>query len=215
MVIAELGRGAGLTEDAASGVGEIAVVVDAFAADSARDAGGFIPRHLTGMKRNADPLLLEEIGISKFAIGKHLLLVLVFDMGVQFAGALLGAFEGRDADSLVGGSLVGSLDRSIQVDEGGSHLAPVAELEGALAEAAAGNDGDGIGGAAVDLDEGDEPFAIQSAWFGDAKALAAEHGQANAENLSSAEMAMRDFGLMEKVVEGLHRSDDTVFRSEG
>ena len=64
------------------------------------------------------------------------------------------------------------------VDEGGGHLAPVAELEGALAEAAAGDDADGVGGAAVDFDEGDEAFAVVAARVVDA-------------SLASPSMAMR------------------------
>ena len=94
-----------------------------------------------------------------------------------------------------------------EVDEGGGHLAPVAELEGALAEAAAGDDGDGVGGAAVDLDEGDEAFAVGiDEAFGvvDAEALAAEHGHADAEDLAGAEVAVGDFGFAEEGVEGLH-----------
>ena len=92
-----------------------------------------------------------------------------------------------------------------QIDEGGGHLAPVAKLDGAFAEAAAGDDGDGVGGAAVDLDEGDETLAVWTA-FGvvDAEALAAEHGQADAEDLAGAEMAVGNFGFAEESVEGLH-----------
>src|SRR5260370_4280890 len=96
------------------------------------------------------------------------------------------------------------------MDEGGGHLAPVAELDGALAKAASGDDGDGVGGAAVDFDEGDEALAVL--WiddaFGvvDAEAFAAEHGQADAEDLTSAEMAVGGFSFVEEGVEGLHKS---------
>src|SRR5260370_42474090 len=94
------------------------------------------------------------------------------------------------------------------MDEGGGHLAPVAELDGALDKAAAGDDGDGVGGAAVDFDEGDEALAVL--WideaFGvvDAEALAAEHVQADAEDLTGATMAVGDFGFVAEGVEGLH-----------
>ena len=98
-------------------------------------------------------------------------------------------------------------ERRCQVDEGGRHLAPVAELQGALAEAAAGDDGDGVGGAAVDLDEGDEALAVAARGRGvvDAEALAAQHSHADAEHLAGAEMAVGDLGFAEEVVEGLHR----------
>src|SRR5260370_11965080 len=95
------------------------------------------------------------------------------------------------------------------MDEGGGHVGAVAELDGALAKAAGGDDGDGVGGAAVDLDEGDEAltvFGIDEA-FGvvDAEALAAEHGQADAEDLTGAEMAVGGFSFAEEGVEGLHK----------
>ncbi len=93
-----------------------------------------------------------------------------------------------------------------EVDEGGGHLAPVAELEGALAEAAAGDDADGVGSAAVDFDKGDEAFAVAAAGLVDAEALAAEHGHAYAEDLAGAEVAVGGFGLLEEIGEGVHVS---------
>ena len=48
----------------------------------------------------------------------------------------------------------------IEVDEGGGHFAPVAEFEGAFADAGASDDADGVGGAAVDFDEDDGAFAV-------------------------------------------------------
>ncbi len=84
-------------------------------------------------------------------------------------------------------------------------------LEGALAEAAAGDDGDGIGGAAVDLDEGDEALAVgveravgemAGAGVVDVEMVEGEHGHAHAEDLTGAEMAMSDFGFVKEVVQG-------------
>src|SRR5260370_42046387 len=95
------------------------------------------------------------------------------------------------------------------MDEGGGHVGAVAELDGALAKAAGGDDGDGVGGAAVDFDEGDEALAVL--WideaFGvvDAEALAAEHGQADAEDLTGAKRAGGDFGFVEEGGEGVHK----------
>ncbi len=85
---------------------DFAVVVDAFAAAVAGDAGGFVAGHLAGVEGDADPLFGEEVGVGEFAVGEHLLLVLVFDVRVEFAGALLGGFEGGDADGFVGGGVV-------------------------------------------------------------------------------------------------------------
>jgi hypothetical protein len=92
-----------------------------------------------------------------------------------------------------------------EIYECGGHLSPVAELDGAFAEAAPGDDGDGVGGAAVDLDEGDEAFAVGPLGVLDAEALAAEHGHADSEDLSSAEVAVGDLGFAEEGVEGLHK----------
>ena len=208
LVVAGFGGGAGFAEDFSVAM-DFAVVVDAFAADFAGDAGGFVAGHLAGVDGDGDPLFAEEICVGEFAVGEHLLLVLVFDVGVEVAGALLGGFEGGDADGFVDGGVALWRERRSQIDEGGGHLAPVAELDGALAEAAAGDDGDGVGGAAVDLDEGDEAlavFGIDEA-FGvvDAEALAAEHGHADAEDLAGAEVAVGDFGFAEEGVEGLHK----------
>ena len=75
-----------------------------------------------------------------------------FEVGVEFAGAGFGGFEGYDAKAFV---VVGVVEAGVEVDEGGGHLAEVAELEGALADAAAGDDSDGVGGAAIDFNEGD------------------------------------------------------------
>ena len=86
----------------------------------------------------------------------------------------------------------------MQIDEGGGHLAPVAELEGAFAEAAAGDDGDSVSGAAVDFYEGDEAFAVSAAGVCNAKALATEHGHADAQDLTGAEVTMGYFGFGEE-----------------
>ncbi len=99
----------------------------------------------------------------------------------------------------------------VEVDEGGGHLAEVAELEGALADAGGGDDGDGVGGAAVDFDEDDEALAVgvegavgegAEAGVVDAETEEGEHGHADAEDLAGAEVAMGEFGVVEEIVEG-------------
>ena len=140
------------------------------------------------------------------------MLWVLFEAGVEVAGAGFRGFEGYYAEGfvvvLVGA--VGGAEFLVEVDEGGGHLAEVAMLEGSLAEAAAGDYGDGIGGAAVDFDEGDEALAIgvegavgEGAGAGvvDAEAREAEHGHADAEDLAGAEMAVGDFGFVEERVE--------------
>ena len=85
-----------------------------------------------------------------FAVGEHLLLVLVLDLGMHLARQRLRAFSGGDANRSSGA----------KIDERRRDLAPVAELQRALAQAASGDNADGVSRAAVDLDEGDEPLAI-------------------------------------------------------
>jgi len=207
-VVAGFRGGAGFAEDFAVAM-DFAIVVDAFAAEFAADAGGFVPRHLAGVDGDCDPLFAEEVFIREFAVGEHLLLVFVFDVGVEVAGALLGGFEGGDADGFVDGGVVLGGERRGEVDEGGGHFAPVAEFDGALAEAAAGDDGDSVGGAAIDFDEGDEALAVfrvdETLGVVDAEALATQHRESDAEDLTGAEVAVGDFGLMEESVEGLHK----------
>ncbi len=81
--------------------------------------------------------------------------------------------------------------------KGRGHLSPVAEFQGALAETASGDHGDGVGGAAVDFDEGDEALAVFSARVFDAQFVEAQHGQAHAQHLPGAEMAVGLFGFAE------------------
>ena len=159
------------------------------------------------MDGDADPLLGEQLGVGQFAVGEHLLLVLILDLWVEFAGALLGGFDCSNADAFIDRGAVGQwIERGIEIDKCGGHLSPVAEFEGALAETATGNDGDGVGGAAIDLYEGNEALAVGGARIADVESLAAEHCEADAENLAGTEVAMSDFCLAEEVVEGLHGS---------
>ena len=143
--------------------------------------------------------------VGEVAVGLHLLGVL-FEVGVEFAGAVLGSLEGYDAESFV--AVVG--EGLVEVDEGGGHLAEVAELEGTLAHAAGGDDGDGVGGAAIDFDDGDEALAVgvegavgemAGARVVNVEPVKGEHGHADAEDLAGAEMAVGDFGFVEERVE--------------
>ena len=91
-----------------------------------------------------------------------------------------------------------------EIDKGCCHLAPVAKFECALAQPATGDDADGIGGAAVDFDEGDQSLAVPPARVLDAQAGTSQHCQANAQDLTRAEMSMGDFGFFEKIFESWH-----------
>lgn len=200
LVVAVCGIGAAVAEELIF-ADDLAVVVDAFSTEGAGDALGFVAGHLAGVKRYADPLFAEEIGEGEFAVGEHLLLVLVFDVGVELAGAGFGGLKRGDADGFVDGGFADGLQGRGEVNEGGGHLAPVAELEGAFAEATAGDDSDGVGGTSIDLNEGDEALAVfwgeTTAWVFDAQTLAAEHGHADTKDLTGAEMAMGYFGFFE------------------
>ena len=177
-----------------------AVEVDAFAAEGAGYALAFEAGEFAGWEWDADPVGAEELVVGELAVGLHLLGVL-FERGVEFFGAGLGGFEGYDAEAFVD---VG-IEWGVEIDEGGGHLAEVAEFQGALADAAAGDYADGVGGAAVDFDEGDEALAVgvevavgegSGARVVDAQLTEGEHGHADAEDLAGAEMAVGYFGVV-------------------
>src|ERR1700690_645786 len=115
------------------------------------------------------------------------------------ASERFGRLFGGDANRFAGAYVLYS-----QIDERRGHLSPVAKFQGALAETASGDHGDGVGGAAVDFDEGDQTLAIFSARIFDAELLKPQHGQANAEHLPGAEMAVSDFGFAKIFVKGKH-----------
>jgi hypothetical protein len=203
LVVASLGEGAALAESFSVAEG-LAFVVDAFTTLRAGDAGGFVAGHLARVDGDGNPLFAAEVFVGEFAVGEHLLLVLVFDVRVEVAGALFGGLEGGDAKGFVDGGVALGREGRREIDEGRGHLAPVAKFYGALAESAAGDDGDGVGGAAVNLDKGDEALAVDALWVVDAEAFAAKHSHADAEDLASAQVAVGDFGFAEESVEGLH-----------
>jgi hypothetical protein len=183
--------GAGAAEGAAVDL-HFAFEVDAFVALVADDAGTFEPGEIFGTDLDADPLLVEQLVIGDYAVG-FLLSLFFFECGEHFAGAFFGIFAGDDADGAVG----------FEVDEGGGDLSPVEEFEGALAEAAIGDEGDGVGHAAVDFDVGDDTFSIADGIF-DAEFAEAEHGETGAEDLAGADVAVGDGGFFEVLVEGFH-----------
>ena len=207
LVVEGGGVGAGETEALAVAFDE-AIEVDAFAAAGAGDALAFVAGELGGRERDADPGGGEELVVGELAVGFHLLGVLV-ERGVEIAGAGFGGFEGDDAEGFV---VVGVAELFVEVEEGGGHLAEVAMLEGSLAEAAAGDDRDRVGGTAVDFDEGDQALAVgvegavgecAGAGVVDAEAVEGEHRHADAEDLAGAEMAVGDFGFVEQCVEAV------------
>ncbi len=114
---------------------------------------------------------------------------------MQSAGELFRGLAGGDTEGTIAG----------QIDEGGGHLAPVAEFESALTETAPGDDPDRVGSAAVDLDEGDQALAVAATGLVDAETPAAEHSHTDAENLPGAEVTVRGFGHGQQIVEGFHR----------
>ena len=171
-----------------------ALEVDALAANFTHYSFAFVAGKFFGRQINFYPLQREKIIIRDFAVGEHLLLILVGDFWMHSPGESFRRFFGGDADGVA----------VSEVDECRCDLAPVAELESALAETAASDHGNGVGGAAVDFDEGDQAFAVFSARVVYAEFVQAQHGEADAEYLSGAKMAVGLFGVEEKFVERLH-----------
>jgi len=76
LVVAGFWGGAGFAENFFVAM-DLAVVVDAFSALFAGDAGGFVAGHLAGVEGDGDPLFAEEVFVGEFAVGEHLLLIFV------------------------------------------------------------------------------------------------------------------------------------------
>ena len=122
-----------------------------------------------------------------------LLAFFFFECGEHFVGALFGIFAGDDADGAP----------AFEIDEGGGYFSPVEKFESALAEAAIGDESHGVRHAAVDFDVRDDALAVADGIF-DAEFAEAEHGEADAEDLTGADVAVGDSGVFEVLVEGFH-----------
>ncbi len=170
--------------------------VDAFAAGFTYHALPFVSGKFFGRQFDFDPLRGEQIVICDFAVGQHLLLILVCDFRMHLASQGLRGFFGCDADRLAGAD----------VDKSRCDFSPIAKLQGTLAQAATRDDGHGIGGAAVDLDEGDESLAVLASWIVDTQLLETQHRQTHAEDLSGAKMAVSLLGITKIFVKGFHKS---------
>ena len=139
-------------------------------------------------------MFVEENIVGELCVG-FLLADSLDEFGKHFAGGLLGRFLGGHAHGAAG----------LKVHEGGGDLAPVAKFQGALAEAAVGDQRDGIGDATVDLHVSNQAFALGDGVV-DAEFAEAEHGQAHAQDLAGAEVSVGGGGQFEVFSEGFHRS---------
>ena len=77
-----------------------------------------------------------------------------------------------------------------EIDKRRGHFTPVPELERPLAQPASGYDGNGVGGAAVNLHKGDETLAIFAARIVDAQQFQPEHGQSDPQHLPGTQMSV-------------------------
>src|SRR5579864_8509399 len=127
LVIPLTGTGAA---DSLSSKFDLATKIDSFTALRADDPLTFIARKLFRRQLHVDWLGLEELVIGHFSIGQHLLLVLAFNFRVHAFGQGLGRFACGHAHGLA----------CFHINKGSGNLAPVAKLESALAQTAAGND---------------------------------------------------------------------------
>src|SRR5262245_21187183 len=142
-----------------------------------------------------DPLDVEQLFFRHFAIGSHLLLVLVLDFRIHLPGALFRAFFGCHANRAV----------CLQMAESRGDLSEVTEFERTLAEAAAGDDRDGVSGEAVDLDERHQTLAIFACRVIEFQQFHAINRQSQSEDLAGAHMAVGSFGQRYVFVERFQR----------
>jgi len=122
-----------------------------------------------------------------------LLAFFFFERGKHFHGAFLGIFARDDANGAPGS----------HINECGGYFSPVEKFESPLAEAAIGDESDGVRHAAIDFNVGDDALLFADGIF-DAEFAEAEHGEAHAEDLSGADVAVGDGGVFEVLVEGSH-----------
>jgi hypothetical protein len=155
-------------------------------------ARAFEAGEVFGLDFDFDPFFVEEDFVGELGVG-FLLAGLFVHFREHFAGGLLGGFFGGDADGAA----------RFQIDEGGGDFAPVAKFQGALAKAAIGYHCDGVGYAAIDFDVGDQALAIGDGII-DTEFAQAQHGQADAEDLASTEVAVRYRGQVEILIKRLH-----------
>src|SRR5437867_13137448 len=85
--------GAGAAQDPAA-LHYLPLEVDAFPAFGAGHASGLVTRHVLRAETHPHPLDIEQLFVRHLAIGAHLLLIPVFDLRIQLAGALLRALLG-------------------------------------------------------------------------------------------------------------------------
>jgi len=150
----------------------------------AEDAGALKAGQVLGQEADLDPLDGEEFSGGEDAVGLKLLEGGFFEMGEELRGAVLAGFQGRKANGFSG----------FQIAKRSGHFSVIKKLEGAFSEAAAGDDPDGIGGAAVDFNEGDEAFAVGAEGVVEAEEGEAVDGHADAEDLAGAEVAVGGAG---------------------
>ena len=105
------------------------------------------------MDRYRNPLFVKEIFVRQLAISTHLLFIFVFNVREKLASALLGRFERCNPKRLKDRSVALRRQRRSEVDERSCHLAPVAKFDRAFSQAATGDDGNRISGAAINLDK--------------------------------------------------------------
>ena len=113
---------------------------------------------------------VNRLVLRHLAIREHLRFVLVLDVRVQlFCSFFRGILRGNAHRAVL-----------LKIAERRGHLAEVSKLEGTFAQAAAGDDGDRVGGAAVDLDKGDQPLSVRAGGVFDAEQFHAVDRQAQA-----------------------------------
>ena len=74
----------------------------------------------------------------------------------------------------------------------------------ALTETAAGHKSDGVGGARIDFHKRDQAFAVLAAGIVDSELGQTQHGEANTQHLTGAEMAVGLGGVAQVVVKRMH-----------
>ena len=147
----------------------------------------------------------EQVVVRHFPIRQHLLLILIFDFGMQWIEPAPSTILWRRCGAAIECPVSGPR-RAVRSTNVAAILPQSRNFRRPLAQAASGDNGDGIGRAAVDFHKGDEAFAVFAMGIVNAEFLQSQHREAHAQHLPGAKMSMGLFGVAKIFVEGFHET---------
>jgi len=159
---------------------DIAAILDPVPAGLALDSFQGASRHVLLGDGNCYLVHGEELLLGHDPVGVQLPRVFVVDFRAIFFREFPGLFTSHNPHRAA----------RVKVDKGGGHDPVINPAHGSLSQAASGDGLDGVGGAAIDLDQDVELLPIQSLGVLNADCLQADHGHTHPDHLTGADMTM-------------------------